>query len=173
MRETNPSSERSFSILKIDQYNEQYIAQNNEQNNEQNNQIDSDKNGQNNYNGSNPDEEKNKINENTNKKTTLQSLHINLNNEFNEKIFAKYKQDNCISNYTILRNSIDLNISIDMEELKNVKLLYFFDCFKDINRLSLDIPFINEKGKLLINEFNPTLSSMRLILKASKKTAKK
>jgi hypothetical protein len=44
-----------------------------------------------------------------------------------------------------------------MEKLKNVKLLYFFDWFKDINRLSLDIPFINIKGKLLINEFNPTL----------------
>ena len=98
---------------------------------------------------------------------------LNLNNEFNEKIFAKYKQDNCISNYTILRNKIDLNISVDMEKLKNVKLHYFFDCFKDINRLSLDIPFITEKGKLLINEFNPTLSSMRIVLKTRKKKAKK
>ena len=141
--------------------------------NEQNNQIDSDNNGQNINNGNNPDKENKKINENTNKKTTLTSLLLNLNNKFMKKIFEKYKQDNCISNYTILRNSIDLNISVDMEKLKNVKLLYFFDCFKDINRLSLDIPFINEKGKLLINEFNPTLSSMRLILKANKKTAKK
>ena len=62
-----------------------------------------------------------KINENINKKTTLKSLHLNLNNEFIEKIFEKYKQDNCISNYTILRNKIDFNISIDMEKLKNVK----------------------------------------------------
>ena len=62
-----------------------------------------------------------KINENINKKTTLKSLHLNLNNEFIEKIFEKYKQDNCISNYTILRNKIDFNISVDKEKLKNVK----------------------------------------------------
>ena len=114
-----------------------------------------------------------KIHEIINKKTTLKSLHLNLNNEFIEKIFEKYKQDNYISNYTILRNKIDFNISVDMEKQKNVKLLYFFDCFKDINRLSLDIPFIYEKEKLLINKFNPTLSSMRLLLKTSKKTQKK
>ena len=142
-----------------------------EENSEQ--KIDNDNNDQIIYNEKNPDEKNNTINESTNKKTTLKSLYLNLTNEFIEEIFEKYKQDNCISNYTILRNKIDLNISVDMEKLKNVKLLYFFDCFKDINRLSLDIPFITEKGKLLINEFNPTLSSMRLILKTTKKTAKK
>ena len=144
-----------------------------EENNVQNYQIDSENYDQNINKEKNPDEENKKINESADKETVKKRIYININNEFIKNIYEKYKQDNCISNYTILRNKIDLNISVDIEKLKNVKLLYFFDCFKDINRLSLDIPFITEKGKLLINEFNPTLSSMRLILKTSKKTAKK
>ena len=63
-------------------------------------------------------------------------------------------------------------MNIENEKLKKIKLKYFFDCFKDINNLSLNMPYITEKGKLLINEFNPTLSSMRLVLKVRKKIAK-
>ena len=175
----SPNYENNDYNQQISNINNFYSSKVNEQiymykeSNEQNYQIYNDNFEQNKYNEKNPDEGNNKIKENPDKTTTLKSLKVNLNNEFIEKIFEEYKQDYCISNYTILRNKIDLNISVDMEKLKNVKLLYFFDCFKDINRLSLDIPFINIKGKLLINEFNPTLSSMRLILKTSKKTAKK
>ena len=63
-------------------------------------------------------------------------------------------------------------MNIDKEIFEKIKLKYFFECFKDINCLSLNIPFITTKGKLIINEFNPTLSSMRLILKVDKNIAK-
>lgn len=167
--ENNDFNEPIYMYEECNEQNYQIVSDNNEQNN----QIVGNNNEENNYNENNPDEEKNKINENSDKKATLKSFLLKENNEFTEKIFEKYKQNNCISNYTILRNKIDLNIYVDMEKLKNVKLLYFFDCFKDINHLSLDIPFITDKGRLLINEFNPTLSSMRLILKSSKKIARK
>ena len=147
-----------------------------EENTEQNYQIDINNNDQNTYTSQDSDEEINNnsniINESTDRHT-LKILLLKPNNEYINKIFEKYKQNYCISNYTILRDKLDLNIKVDIEKLKNVKLLYFFDCFKDINHLSLEVPFINKKRKLLINEFNPTLSSMRLILRTSNKTAKK
>ena len=110
-------------------------------------------------------------NENKNESTN-KSLFIDTNKEFIKEIFSKYKQNNCISNFSILKKRIDINMNIENEKLKKIKLKYFFDCFKDINNLSLNIPYITEKGKLLINEFNPTLSSMRLVLKVRKKIAK-
>ena len=101
------------------------------------------------------------------------SIFIDINNEFLSGIFQKYKLDNCISNFSIMKKILDINMNIERDKLKKIKLLYFFDCFKDINYLSLDIPYINQKGKLLFNEVSPTLSSMRLVLKTKKKTAKK
>ena len=142
------------------------------ENNEQNYQIDINNNEQNININNNQNEENNIIKESTDK-NTLKSLQLMQNNKFIQELFEKYHQDNCINNYTILRSKIDLNINIDLGKIKNAKLTYFFDCFKDINHLSLDIPFITKKGKLQINEFNPTLSSMRLILQTSQKIAKK
>ncbi len=109
-----------------------------------------------------------KINENLTK-----SVFLLTNQEYIKEIFSKYKEGNCISNYTILKNKIDIKMNVDKEQLKKIKLHYFFDSFKDINYLSLNIPYITKKGKLLINELNPTLSSMRLILKTKKKIARK
>ena len=100
------------------------------------------------------------------------SIFLESNKNFIKEIFLKYREDNSISNYTILKKKIDIKMNIDKEIFEKIKLKYFFECFKDINCLSLNIPFITTKGKLIINEFNPTLSSMRLILKVDKNIAK-
>ena len=110
------------------------------------------------------------INENKDENKTNR-IFLNIN--FIKEIFFKYKQNDCISNFSILKKRIDINMNISNEKLKKIKLKYFFDCFKDINYLSLNIPYINKKGQLLINELNPTLSSMRLVLKVRKNIAKK
>ena len=109
-----------------------------------------------------------KVNENLAK-----SVFLLTNQEYIKEIFSKYKEGNCISNYTILKNKIDIKMNVDKERLKKIKLHYYFDCFKDINYLSLNIPYITKKGKLLFNELNPTLSSLRLVLKTKKKIARK
>ena len=101
------------------------------------------------------------------------SIFLDINNELIEEVFSKYKEDECISNYTILKKRLDINMNIEKEKLKKIKLKYFFDCFKDINNLSLNFPYLNEKGKLLFTEISPTLSSMRLILKTKKSIIKK
>ena len=117
------------------------------------------------------DENKN-INENKDENKTNR-IFIDTNQKFIKEIFLKYKQNDSISNFSILKKRIDINMNISNEKLKKIKLKYFFECFKDINYLSLNIPYINKKGKLLINELNPTLSSMRLVLKVRKNIAKK
>ena len=101
------------------------------------------------------------------------SIFININEKHIKVIFEKYKQDNCISNFNIIKNKLDINMNVGKEKLKKIKLKYFFDCFHNINCLSLNVPYITKKGKYLINELSPTLSSMRLILKTKKKTANK
>ncbi len=101
------------------------------------------------------------------------STFLDLRQKYIKEIYENYKRDNCLSNYSIVKNKLDIDMNVDREKLKKIKLKYFFDCFKDINCLSLNIPYINKKGKYLMNEFNPTLSSMRLVLNTNEKTANK
>ena len=103
-------------------------------------------------------------NQNSNK-----SLFLDINKKILKEIFSKYKQDNCISNYTILKNTLDIKLNIDKEKLKKIKLKYFYYCFKDINNLTINTPYINKRGKLFLNELYPTLSQIRLILKINNK----
>ena len=90
------------------------------------------------------------------------------------KLFEKYKQDECISNYTIVQNMLDINMNIDTKMIKNskIKLMDFFDIFKNINRLYLNIPFITQEGNLFMNCFSPTLSAMVLLLNINKNIKK-
>ena len=60
-------------------------------------------------------------------------------------------------------------MNIEKVKLNKIKLKNYFDIFQNINNLSIIIPLINEKGKLIFNELTPTLYSMRLVLKTSKK----
>ena len=107
----------------------------------------------------------------------IENINININKSifldtkknFIKELFSKYQQNSCISNYSILKNRIDININIEKEQLQKIKLENFFDCFRDINCLSLNIPFINKKGNILNCELIPTLNSFKLILKAGKK----
>ena len=103
-------------------------------------------------------------NENYNK-----SLFLDINKKLMKELFSKYKQDNCISNYTILKSRLDINMNIKKEKLNKIKLKYFYYCFKDIYKLTMNIPYLNKRGKLFLNEFYPTLSSMRLILNINNK----
>ena len=111
--------------------------------------------------------ENNNINDNQ-----IKTIFLDINNELIKNIFEKYKQDNCISNYTLLKKRIDINMNIEKVKLNKIKLKNYFDIFQNINDLSIIIPLLNEKGKLIFNELTPTLSSMRLVIKTTKKTAR-
>ena len=103
------------------------------------------------------------------------TLFINKNEELMRKLFEKYEQDKCISNYTIVKNMLDINMNFPQKvqnDLLNTNLIDFFDIFQNANQLHLNIPYVTKKGKLYINCFSPSLSSMILVVKASKKVKK-
>lgn len=103
------------------------------------------------------------------------TLFINMNEELIRKLFEKFEEDKCISNYTITTNMLDINMNLDPNKeklLSKTNLLDFFDIFKNANQLWLNIPFIDIKGNLHSNCFCPTLSSMILVIKKNKEIIK-
>ena len=103
------------------------------------------------------------------------TLFINMNEELIRKLFEKFEEDKCISNYTIAKNMLDINMNLDPNKEKlmsKTNLLDFFDIFKNANQLWLNIPFIDTKGNLHSNSFCPTLSSMMLVIKKNKEIMK-
>ena len=103
------------------------------------------------------------------------TLFINMNEELIRQLFEKFEEDKCISNYTIAKNMLDINMNLDPNKEKlllKTNLLDFFDIFKNANQLWLNIPFIDTKGNLHSNCFFPTLSSMILVIKKNKEIMK-
>ena len=99
------------------------------------------------------------------------TLFINMNEELLRKLFEQFEEDKCISNYTMAKNMLDINMNLDSNKEKmllKTKLTDFFDIFHNPNKLWLNIPFIDSRGKLYMNCFSPTLSSMLLVIKKNK-----
>ena len=97
-------------------------------------------------------------------------IHINLKspNEFIKELFKIYSEQNCLSNYLLFEKNIDINFNVEKMKLKNITLSEYFDIFKEAGFLCLDIPFIEKRGNIIYNIFNPTLSSMVLLIKSKK-----
>ena len=109
--------------------------------------------------------------ENENNIFVKRTLFINMNEELLRKLFEQFEEDKCISNYTIAKNMLDINMNLDSNKEKmllKTKLTDFFDIFHNPNKLWLNIPFIDSRGKLYMNCFSPTLSSMLLVIKKNK-----
>ena len=103
------------------------------------------------------------------------TLFINMNEELMRKLFEKYEQDKCISNYTIVKDMLDIDMNFNSKDsnwLLNVKLIDFFEIFQNANKPHLNIPYISKKGNLFINCFSPSLSSILLVIKANNKIKK-
>jgi hypothetical protein len=105
-----------------------------------------------------------------------QDYHIILksSNEFANELFKKYSEDNCLSNYLIFEKSVDIYEYINSLKSINKKLTLadYFDCFNTASVLSLDVPFIEKNGAVTNNFFNPTLSSIVLVVKKGKNERK-
>ena len=59
-------------------------------------------------------------------------------------------------------------MDIEKDTIKNITLQEYFECFNEASFLCLNIPYLDKKGNVSYNIFNPTLSSMNLILKKDK-----
>jgi hypothetical protein len=102
----------------------------------------------------------------------LQDYHIILksSNEFTNELFKNFSEDNCLCNYLIFQKSIDIYKYMDSLKRSNKKITLsdYFDCFNKASIFSLEVPFIEKNGSVTNNFFNPTLSSMVLIVKKGK-----
>ena len=101
-------------------------------------------------------------------KTKDSETHITLKSldPFVNELFKAFNEDNCLCNYLLFEKSIDININIDNKKYKNITLMDYFDIFKEVSFLCLNVPYLEKKGNIIYNIFNPTLSSMILLLKS-------
>lgn len=105
----------------------------------------------------------------SNKNNFFEDFHITLKspNEFATELFENFSVDNCLCNYLIFEKCVDIyEYMISIANInKKITLLDYFDCFNKASILSLDVPFIEKDGSVSNNFFNPTLSSMVLVVK--------
>lgn len=93
--------------------------------------------------------------------------------EFINELFKRYSEDNCLCNYSIFEKNIDINMNLEKNIKKKISLSDYFDCFNNASFLCLNIPLIEPNGSVNNNIFNPTFSSMVLLIKSSKKIDEK
>ena len=89
-------------------------------------------------------------------------------NEFVNELFKAFGEKNSLCNFSLLEKNIDINMNVDKDTIKKITLQEYFECFNEASFLCLNIPYLDKKGNVSYNVFNPTLSSMNLILKKDK-----
>ena len=89
-------------------------------------------------------------------------------NEFVNELFKVFSEKNSLCNFSLFERNIDINMNLDKIILKKMTLSDYFDCFNEASFLCLNVPYLDKKGNISFNIFNPTLSSMNLILKNKK-----
>ena len=85
-------------------------------------------------------------------------------NEFISELFKNFSEKNSLCNFSLFVKNVDIKMNIDENILKSITLNEYFESFIEGSFLCLNIPFLDKKGNLSYNIFNPTLSSMNLII---------
>lgn len=111
-------------------------------------------------NGSNSNYDKSKNSENR--------IILKKPNEFVKELFKTFGEKNSLCNFSLFEKNIDINMSLEKKFIKKMTLFEYFECFNEASFLCLNIPFLDKKGNISQNIFNPTLSSMKLVLKNKK-----
>ena len=82
------------------------------------------------------------------------------------EIFKVFSEKNSLCNFTLFEKSIDIKMNLEKKCLKKISLKEYFSFFSEASYLCLSIPFLDKKCNLSHNIFNPTLSSMYLLIKS-------
>ena len=85
--------------------------------------------------------------------------------EFVIELFKAFGEKNSLCNFSLFEKNIDIDMNLDNNSMKKLSLLEYFDVFNEASILCLNVPFLDKKGNISYNIFNPTLSSMNLVLK--------
>ena len=86
-------------------------------------------------------------------------------NEFVAELFKAFGDKNSLCNFSLFEKNIDINMNLDNNKLKKLSLQDYFGVFNEASILCLSVPYLDKKGNISFNVFNPTLSSMNLVLK--------
>ena len=98
---------------------------------------------------------------------------VNQKNEFVKELFKTFGEDNSLCNFSLFERNVDIAINLDEKVLKKITLMEYFESFIEGSFLCLNIPFLDKKGNISYNVFNPTLSSMNMIIHQNKIKSKK
>lgn len=100
------------------------------------------------------------------------NIILKTSNKFFKELFRIYNQDNSLCNFLLFEKSININLKIETK-VNKILLSDYFDSFNKASFLCLNIPFIEKDGKITYNAFNPTLSSITLVIKSYNKINEK
>ena len=103
-----------------------------------------------------------------NQKNSENRIILKKPNEFVKELFKAFGEKNALCNFILFEKNIDIDMNIEKNLIKKMTLYEYFDCFNEASFLCLNIPFLDKKGNLGQNIFNPTLSSMNLIIRNKK-----
>lgn len=87
-------------------------------------------------------------------------------NGFIAELFEAFSEKNSLCNFTLFEKSIDIKMNLEKKCLKKISLKDYFSFFIEPSYLCLSIPYLDKKCNLSYNIFNPTLSSMNLLIKS-------
>ncbi len=85
--------------------------------------------------------------------------------DFVSELFKAFGEQNSLCNYSLFVRNVDIEMNLDEKVMKKITLFEYFESFIEGSFLCLNIPFLDKKGNISYNIFNPTLSSMNLIIK--------
>ena len=83
---------------------------------------------------------------------------------FVSELFKVFGDNNSLCNFSLFEKNVDINMTLDEKIMKKITLKEYFESFIEGSFLCLNIPFLDKKGNINYNIFNPTLSSMNLII---------
>ena len=86
------------------------------------------------------------------------------------ELFKVFGDDNTLCNFSLFQKNVDINMNLDSDSdiMNKITLKEYFESFIEGSFLCLNIPFVDKKGNINYNVFNPTLSSMNLIYHQTK-----
>ena len=89
-----------------------------------------------------------------------------IKDKFVKLLFDVYSENNCLCNYVLFEKNVDVFSKFDnIKKAKSLNLYDYFGIFFQYENFGLNIPFITDENNLIYNIFNPSLSSMILLIK--------
>ena len=85
-------------------------------------------------------------------------------NDFVSELFKAFGENNSLCNFSLFVQNVNIDMNLDEKTIKKITLFEYFESFIEGSFLCLNIPFLDKKGNISYNVFNPTLSSMNLIV---------